>query len=195
MVFSQNDEAFVDSQVTQKTAGLKMQENPLFFSRKDYCKGNVQMFTMPSGKLCTSKSTYYAVYVFWEESNKDLTVQKFDNCGSFVPITVNGEKIIKLLTSKAEELKTQNVKPYKGEKIDKNAFGNMTVQSCAKEYTFNMNGNSFEKNFNEYDLTNDSKYKNVNAEYNNSLTLIELDKLLSNFINAFESKGKFIREK
>ncbi|MGO3182904.1 MAG: hypothetical protein ACTIJ9_08740 [Aequorivita sp.] len=192
--FAQNDEAFVDSQVTQKMAGLELQGNSMFFTRKDYCDGNVQMFTMPSGNLCTSKSTYYTVYVFWKEEGDNLKVQKFDNCGSFRTITINGQKILKFLKSKHKELQSQTVKPYKGEEIDENAFDNMEVQSCSKEYRFNLNGASFEKSFNEFDLTNNSKFKNENADYNNSLELISLDKDLSTFINIFENKGKFIRE-
>lgn len=194
MSIAQNDEAFVDNQVMQKLAGLEMQENPIFFSRKDYCEGNVQMFTLPNGKLCTSKSTYYAVYVFWKEDGNNLKVQKFDNCGSFTPLTINGEKIMKLLNSKREQLQTEEIKPYKGEKIDENAFGNMEIKNCAKEYYFNLDGKSFEKSFKEYDLSNDSKYKNVNANYNNSLELISLNKTLSQFIDTFEAKGKFFRE-
>lgn len=191
---AQNDEAFVNNQVAQKIAGLEMQENPVFFYRKDYCEGNVQMFTLPNGKLCTSKSTYYAVYVFWKEDGDNLKVQKFDNCGSFSPLTINGEKILKLLKSKREQLQTEEIKPYEGEKIDESAIGNMSVKDCAKQYYFSLDGKSFEKSFKEIDISNDSKYKNVNANYNNSLELISLNKTLSQFIDTFEARGKFFRE-
>ena len=65
--FTQNDEAFVDALVAQKMAELEMQQHPEYFLRKDYCDGNIQMFIMPDGKHCASKSTYYTVYVFWKE--------------------------------------------------------------------------------------------------------------------------------
>lgn len=192
--FAQNDEAFVDSQVSQKIAELKLHGNSMFFSRKDYCEGNIQMFNMPNGALCSSKSTYYSAYVFWQEQGENLKVQKFDNCGSYIPVSINGQKILKFLKNKAVELQSQEVKPYKGEKIEEKAFGNMSVQNCAKEYDFNLEGKNFEKHFQEYDLTNSSKYKNENAAYNNSLELISLDEDISKFIKIFENNGKFIRE-
>ncbi|MCB0464398.1 MAG: hypothetical protein KDC78_01810 [Aequorivita sp.] len=193
-VFAQNDEAFVDSLVAQKMAELEMQENPEYFYRKDYCDGNIQIFVMPDGSHCASKSTYYAVYVFWKDGEDRMKVQKFDNCGSFMPIPIGISKNIKKALKEKQELKTEDVKPYKGEKVDNNAFGNMSVQSCHKTYKFVFEGSAFEKSFKEFDLTNDSKYKNVNAEYNNSLALIKLDEDISEMIKHFEENGKFFRE-
>ena len=76
--FTQNDEAYVDAMVAQKMAELELQQNPEYFFRKDYCDGNIQMFNLPGGKLCTSKSTYYSVYVFWSEDEDVMKLQKFD---------------------------------------------------------------------------------------------------------------------
>jgi hypothetical protein len=192
--FAQNDEAFVDNLVSQKMAELELQANPERFYRKDYCEGNIQMFTLPDGKLCTSTSTYYSVYVFWKEDDKIMKLQKFDNCGSFRPISVEISKgMLKLLKNK-EALKTKEVKPYEGEKVDNNAFGNMSVSSCHKEYKFVFGRDAFEKSFKEFDLSNDSKYKNVNAEHNNSLELVSLDKEISELVKNFEESGKFFRE-
>lgn len=191
---AQNDEAFVDSLVAQKMAELEMQQNTEYFFRKEYCEGNIRMFTMPDGKLCTSKSTYYAVYVFWKEDADVVKLQKFDNCGSFMPISISKKKTTEKFFKDKDALKNGEVKPYKGEKIDTNAFGNMAVQSCHKEYKFVFDGKSFEKHFREFDLTNDSKYKNVNAEHNNSLELIKLDTVISEMIKSYDEKGKFFRE-
>jgi len=191
---AQNDEAFVDALVAQKMAELEMQEHPEYFLRKDYCDGNIQMFVMPDGKHCTSKSTYYAVYVFWKDGEDMLKFQKFDNCGSFQPIPIGMSKNIKKALKEKQDLKTEDVKPYKGEKVDNNAFDNMSVQSCHKEYKFVFDGNVFEKSFREFDLTNNSKYKNVNADHNKSLMLIKLDNDLSEMIKNFEENGRFFRE-
>ncbi len=192
--FSQNDEAFVDSIVAQKLAELEMQANPEYYFRKDYCEGNIQMFTMPDGKLCTSTSTYYSVYLFWRVDEKIMNIQKFDNCGSFKPIAIGiGKQMTKILKNK-NILKTEEIKPYKGEKVDENAFGNMAVKSCHKEYKFLLGKETIEKSFQEFDLSNDSKYKNVNADHNNSLELIALDKEISELVKYFESTGKFFRE-
>jgi hypothetical protein len=192
--FSQNDEAYVDALVAQKMAELEMQQHPEYFLRKSYCDGNIQLFIMPNGKHCSSKSTYYAVYVFWKEGEDILKVQKFDNCGSFTPFPISISKNIKKALKDKQTLKTEEVKPYNGEKIDNDAFGNMSVQSCHKEYKFIFGGNTFEKSFREFDLTNDSKYKNVNADHNRSLLLIKLDNDISEMIKNFEESGKFFRE-
>lgn len=192
--FAQNDEAFVDALVAQKMAELEMQENPEYFLRKDYCDGNIQMFVMPDGKHCASKSTYYAVYVFWKEDEDKLKFQKFDNCGSFIPIPIGMSKNIKKALKEKQDLKKEVVKPFEAEKIDNNAFDNMSVQSCHKEYKFIFEGNAFEKSFKEFDLTNNSKYKNINADHNKSLLLIKLDEDISELIKHFEENGKFFRE-
>lgn len=192
--FSQNDEAFVDSQVSQKMAELELQQNQEYYFRKDYCDGNIQMFTMPNGQLCTSTSTYYAVYLFWKVDDKIMKIQKFDNCGSFKPISIGlGKAMSKILKNK-KTLKAEEVKPYTGEKVDENAFGNMAVQSCHKDYKFVLGRETFQKSIREFDLSNDSKYKNVNAEYNNSLELIAIDREISELVKNFEETGKFFRE-
>ncbi len=193
--FAQNDEAFVDALVAQKMAELEMQQHPEYFLRKDYCDGNIQMFIMPDGKHCASKSTYYTVYVFWKEDEDMMKVQKFDNCGSFIPIPLGISKNMKKALKEKQDLKTEDVKPYKSEKVDNNAFENMSVQSCQKEYRFVFDGAVFEKSFKEFDLTNDSKYKNVNADHNKSLLLIKLDNDISEMIKNFEESGRFFREK
>ena len=193
--FTQNDEAFVDALVAQKMAELEMQQHPEYFLRKDYCDGNIQMFIMPDGKHCASKSTYYTVYVFWKEGEDMMKVQKFDNCGSFIPIPLGISKNIKKALKEKQDLKAEDVKPYKSEMVDNNAFENMSVQSCQKEYKFVFDGTVFEKSFKEFDLTNDSKYKNVNADHNKSLLLIKLDNDISEMIKNFEENGRFFREK
>lgn len=192
--FAQNDEAYVDSMVAQKMAELELQQNPEYFFRKDYCDGNIQMFNLPDGRLCSSKSTYYSVYVFWKEDKDIIKLQKFDNCGSFMPITLSRKKTFEKIFKEIEALRQGEVKPYKGEKVDTQAFGNMSVQSCHKEYRFVFDGKPFEKKFREFDLTNDSKYKNVNAEHNNSLELIKLDAVISEMVKNLDENGKFFRE-
>ncbi len=194
IIFAQNDEAFVDTMVAQKMAEFEMQDIPEYFFRKNYCDGNIQMMILPNGKMCTSKSTYYTTYVFWKVDEENMKVQKFDNCGSFNALNVRlNKEIMKSLKDK-QALKTGEVKPYEGVKIDDNAFGNMSVKSCHKEYKFVFGDQIFEKSFKEFDLTNDSKYKNINAKHNQSLQLIILDNELSNLLQSLEESGKFIRE-
>ncbi len=191
--FAQNDEAFVNTQVAQKIAELELQSIPEYFSRKEYCIGNIQMFVMPDGSNCSSSFTYYSTYVFWMEGEL-LKIQKFDNCGSFIPLTIGGEKLFKKITSTADDLKQGEVKPYETETPPTNTTANMSVQSCRKEYFFNINSQTFQKKFKEYDLTSDPANKNIHSKYNNSLALIELDKEVTELVSELEKKGKFIRQ-
>lgn len=191
---AQNDEAFVDALVAQKMAELELQQNNEYFSRKNYCLGNIQMFTLPNGERCISKSTYYSVYVFWKIDEDKMSLQKFDNCGSFKPFTIEIDKPIKKALKDKQALVTEQVEPYKGEEVEANPYGNMNVQSCHKHYKFVFDGMPSEKNFSEYDLSNDSKFNNVNAGHNNALQLIKLDNALSALIQNYEQKGKFFRE-
>lgn len=192
--FAQNDEDFVNSLVIQKMAELEMQDNPEYFFRKDYCEGNVQMMILPNGKMCSSKSTYYTTYVFWKDAMENYGIQKFDNCGSFAPVTISTNKIVSKSLKDKQTLKIETVKPYEGEEIDTNAFKNMSVESCHKKYKFVLGNETFEKSFKEYDLTNNSKYKNINAKHNQSLQLITLDNELSEILKGLEEAGRFIRE-
>ena len=170
-----------------------MQSNPEYFSRKDYCIGKIQMFVMPDGSNCSSRSTYYSTYVFWKEGEL-LKIQKFDNCGSFEPLTIGGEKLFKKITNTAEALKKEEVKPYESATTPENNTANMSVESCRKEYFFKINSQTFQKEFKEYDLTSDPTNKNINAKHNNSLALIDLDKEVSELIDELERKGKFYRQ-
>ncbi|MDN3723663.1 hypothetical protein QRD02_04665 [Aequorivita sp. SDUM287046] len=194
MGFAQNDETFVDALVNQKLAELEMQQHPEYFLRKNYCEGNVQMFVMPNGKHCASKGTYYSVFVFWKEGEDVMKVQKFDNCGKFAPIPIAMGKNIKKILKDKETLKTEEVKPFKSEKVDENAFDNMSVTSCHTAYKFVLAQEVIEKWFSEFDLTNSSKNKNVNADHNKSLLIIKLDKDLSEMIKHFEETGTFVRQ-
>jgi len=194
MSFAQNDEAFVDTMVAQKMAELEMQGNLEYFVRKSYCEGNIQMFILPNGKMCTSKSTYFTTFIFWKDAMENMMIQKFDNCGRFTSITIPINKAILKSLKDRQALKIGEVKPYKGAEVDGNPFGNMSVESCHKEYKFAFGNETFDKSFKEFDLSNDSKYKNLNAKHNQSLQLIILDKKLSNVLHEVEEAGKFIRE-
>ena len=47
--------------------------------------------------------------------------------------------------------------------------------------------------FKEYDLSNESKFPNVHADYNNNLPLIKLDRNITRLLADLESNGKFRR--
>ena len=43
----------------------------------EYCDGIIDVFRLSDGTSCSSKGTYYEVYVFWNEDNRSL-VKKID---------------------------------------------------------------------------------------------------------------------
>ena len=55
-------------------------------------------------------------------------------------------------------------------------------------FQFNINEKTFGQTYNLYQLTNESKYKNLNFEYNNNLKIVELEKLLNEEIRGMEPK-------
>lgn len=190
--FAQRDEAYVDRLVAQKMAELELQQNPEYFFRKEYCDGNIQMFNLPDGRLCSSKSTYYSVYLFWKESDQVFKLQKFDNCGSFMPISINRNKAFEKILKEKQALISGTAKASEDEKVDDTTFGNMSVQSCHKDYMFVLDGKTFEANIKEQDLTEDSK--DNNAKNKNSEEFLKLDGLISEVVKTFENNGKFFRE-
>lgn len=194
IIFAQNDEAFVNSMVAQKMAELEMKENPEYFFRKSYCDGNSQMIILPTGKICTSQSTYYTTYVFWKDENEKMTVQKFDNCGSFKPVILGFNKVIAKSLKEKQALKKEEVKLNNEDKIDENSIGNKSIKSCHTEYKFVFGKNIFEKTFKESDLTKDSKHKNENLKHNQSLQLISLDTEITDLLQNLEEAGGFLRE-
>lgn len=184
LIFAQNDKAFVDALLAQKLAELEMQGNPLYFYKMDYCDGNVQSFTLHDGTLCTSKSTYYAVYVFWKEDDNNMQFQKFDNCGSFMPFSISFNRTVNNILEDKQALKTEKVKPYNGTASD---------EFCHREYKFVFSGQEFIKKYKESDL--DKESKNQNSKYNNALKLVKLDVEISKQLKILEENGKFFREK
>lgn len=192
VVFGQNDEAFVEAQLSQIKAELEMQQVPEYFMRKDYCEGNIQMFKMPDGSMCASPSTYYSVYVFWKNEDKTF-IQKVDNCGTFEKIDIDDSSLLDKVSNLKYQLQKEDVKPYKSEIQDASPFRNMKVEDCRKEFAFHYNDLDFTKEFKEYDLGNESKFPNVNADYNNNLPLIKLDRNITELLADLESNGKFRR--
>lgn len=185
--FSQNDEAFVDAQVAQKLAELEMQQNPEYFVRKGFCDGNVQLFIMPDGSKCASASTYFEAYVFWKEGADILKLQKFDNCGSFLPFQIVVEKPVRKLLEDKNGLQTEAASSSTEKTSGSNPYANMAVSSCHSNYTFVFEGKSFTRKITEL--------KGKEATKNKASALNRLDAELSEMIKNLEQSGKFFREK
>jgi len=65
------------------------------------------------------------------------------------------------------------------------------IHSCYRKFDFTTPNDSFGQEYNLLALTNDSRDINLNADYNNSLKIVELDKMLDNVIA--EKEDSFFR--
>ncbi|MEM7186583.1 MAG: hypothetical protein AAF466_07980, partial [Bacteroidota bacterium] len=90
---AQNDEAYVDEQTSKFTQKLNERGISDYFVTKRYCSGKIEMFQIGKEmKLCTSKGTYYQVYVVWKEEGQEY-IKKIDNCGLFYSVELPGSEL------------------------------------------------------------------------------------------------------
>ena len=64
------------------------------------------------------------------------------------------------------------------------------IHSCKRKFQFNVSNSSFVQDYNLYDLTNGSKFQNLNYAYNNNLKIVELEKMIEELVSKTESKFK-----
>ena len=189
---AQNDEAFVDEQVTQFTGKLESRGISQWFTTKRFCLGSIEMFQMENGRMCTSRGTYYEVYVVWEEEGTTM-LKKIDNCGLFYSIPLKTNELTEFVTANFTDLEQNSVRPYKANNISGKPESRTEVHACRRAYTFRKNGAEFQQAFKMYDITTSDKNPNTNFEYNNALKIISLDRKLDAIIDNLQTK--FNRQK
>jgi len=109
MSFAQNDEAYVNSLISEFTQSLKNRNIDTFFITERYCLGKTRIFTLENGRMCTSQGTYYEVYVFWQEEGKSF-IKKIDNCGLLSSLELANDQIFAFVSSNSKDLKQNTVK-------------------------------------------------------------------------------------
>lgn len=185
---AQNDEAYVDELTQEFTKKLMDRGIDDFFISKQYCSGKIEMFLIGEDKKrCTSKGTYFEVYVVWQEDEVSR-IKKIDNCGLFYSEELLDDALITFFESNAAALKTEEVKKYKSSTYSGKPELRKTPQPCHRNYTFTESGVSQSKRYNLFDISNDSDGSNLNFEYNNNLKMVQLDAMLKSVLTNLDGK-------
>ncbi len=186
---AQRDEAFVNKLVDEFTEKLEARSITNWFTGKRYCTGSIEMFQMEDGSWCSSKGTYFEVYVLWEEDGTTM-IKKIDNCGLFYTIPLKSNELIQFVDENYLDLQSTSVKTYYADNISGTPELRTTVSPCKRSFVFKKTGGMMKQNYNLYDLTTSEKHPNTHYEYNNSLKIVDLDKKLSVVIEALQTKFK-----
>ncbi|PHS67890.1 MAG: hypothetical protein COB12_01340 [Flavobacterium sp.] len=184
---AQNDKDNVDELVSEFINSLESRAIGEYFSLKKYCLGTTEIFKLKDGSMCVSKGTYYQVFVFWKEEDQAM-IKKIDNCGMYFSLPLSNTEVMDFLDINRKQLKEGVVKKYEVENPENVPAKSSKIHSCFREFQFNNENNSFGQSYNLYDLTNESKYKNINFESNNKLKIVALEKMLESLILQMESK-------
>ena len=186
---AQNDEAYVDELVSEFTVKLEERGITNWYSNKRFCTGSIEMFQMENGKMCTSKGTYFEVYVLWTENGTTM-IKKIDNCGLFYSVPLKNNELMEFVNTNYLDLQLNHVKPYKADNISGIPTSRTKVQPCKRSYVFKKNGGEMKQNYNLYDLTTSEEHPNTNYDHNKEMKIVALDAKLNNVIKALEVKFK-----
>lgn len=179
---SQNDKEYVNALVLEFEESLKNRNIDTFFHTKRYCIGDVKIFKLGDGSICISKETYYEVYFFWQEENSTM-IKKIDNCGLYFSLPLNGPQVFNFVSEHLEYLKSDPVKKYAVQNPENVPTAFTQIYSCFRKFNFFTENDSFIQEYNLFSLTNESKQKNLHYEYNNTLKIVALDKLIDSLIS------------
>ena len=172
VLYAQNDKAYVDSLTQEFTQKLSQRGISTYFLNEHYCSGKIEMFQI-DGKMCTSKGTYYEVYIVWKEDEKDH-IKKIDNCGLHHTSTLSDTSLTNFYESEYPALINDEVKPYRSETYTGEPELRKEVEPCFREFKFVKGSREDHKKFNLFALTNDSDGKNINYTFNQTLKLVSL---------------------
>lgn len=180
---------------------LEMQKNSVsdFFILKRISYGAVQVINLKDPNNCNENGYYFTMYGFWKSRN-DTRIKKYDNCGGFNSIKLSESKIMDFYKSNFTKLKNQEVQKYKI-KPDSIAdgktysFSSTQSHSPLRYYWFYQDSTEFDKNFDKYDLTTKPDNKNINYKSNNNLSVVKLNVICEEFIDALNKNKLFNRLK
>ena len=189
-MYTQNDEAYVDAQVTEFTASLEQRGIDTYFTVKRFCNGEVEMFKLKDGKMCISKGTYFDVYVVWRENDGSSMIKKIDNCGLFFSLPLVDKELFDWFAKNVETLMAESVAPYEVANPENVPALSAELHPCSRAYTFKSGSEQFRKSFDLFDLTNESKQENLNYESNQNLLIVALDQKLDVALDTMASDFK-----
>lgn len=184
-VFGQNDEAYVDT-LSQEFAQKLVERNiTQFFNVKQYCSGKIEMFQIgKERKMCSSKGTYYKVFVVWKEEN-NVHIKKIDNCGLFYSISLADTDLFDFFEENKTDLATEEVKRYKSATYTGKPELRKQPQPCFRSFSFTEAGNTSAVNYNLFDLSNEKD--NLNFEHNNQRKAVLLATKLETILDTLEA--------
>ncbi len=180
----QNDEVYVDELIQGFSKELKERNVTTYYVSKRYCSGKVELFKIGDG-ICVSKGTYIEAYVVWKEGDTAF-FKKIDNCGMYHNITPPDSRLFDLFAANIDALKNESVKKYKSAKYTGEPQLRTTPQPCARKFDFVVDGNTFSKEYNLFDVSNDSDGENLNYAHNEKLKIVQLDAQLGNALALAE---------
>jgi len=183
--FGQNDEAYVDTLTQEFTQKLVERNITQFFNVKQYCSGKIEMFQIgKERKMCSSKGTYYKVFIVWKEENS-VHVKKIDNCGLFYSISLTDTDLFDFYDENTADLATEEVKQYKSATYTGKPELRKQPQPCFRSFSFTEAGNTSVVSYNLFDLSNEKD--NLNFEHNNERKAVLLDAKLETILATSEA--------
>lgn len=190
--YSQNDEKKITGLIDRFSEELMGNEIDTFFYSKRYCMGQSVIFQNDDGSMCFSNGTYYEVYFFWKDEEQ-VMMKKLDNCGSFMEIQLKDDRAYEFFIENVEQLRNEEVKGYAVKNPENVPAQRSDVFPCYRAFSFTQGADSFKKEYNLFDLTNESKYENIHYKHNKELRVVDLDQIVEALI--MKSQSKFKREK
>ncbi|MEL6811752.1 MAG: hypothetical protein AAFP76_10495 [Bacteroidota bacterium] len=188
MAGAQNDEAYVDELTSDFTQKLTERGIDQYFVAKRYCSGKIEMFQIGrEKKLCTSRGTYYEVYVVWKEE-EIVRLKKMDNCGLFYSLELVNEVLYDLFDSRKSALKSEEVKHYKSASYTGEPELRKKPQPCFRAFQFTYGSEQYSKSYNLFDLSNEVEGDNLNYDHNQKLTVVQLDRHLDEILSTSEAQ-------
>lgn len=187
LLFAQNDEARVDSLIVDFTAKLNNRGIDTYAVSKRYCLGEINIFKLGNEKICTSKSTYFSVYIFWQENDKNM-IKKIDNCGLYLSLQLPDNRVLDFMDRNKEDINMHPIKPYEIESKLGGPIRSTETYPCSRVLRYVSPELSFDQTFALFDLTNDALEDNINYEYNNNLLALDFEKLLTLVISNIDNE-------
>ena len=186
--FCQNDEGYVDDLTLEFTKKLTERNITNYFTVKRYCSGSIEMFKLPE-RICTSKGTYFEVYVIWKEEDGSF-IKKIDNCSLYYSVVLSDNKLYDFFISNRNALESEEVKNYESATYSGKPELRKKPQPCFRSFQFTEGETTFSKSYNLFDISNDSDGKNLNYDFNSQLKVVRLDNMLDEVLAVSEEKMK-----
>ena len=188
---AQNDKSYVDGLVSNFTKSLESRQITNFFYMNKYCDGSIEIFKLSDGSMCASKEIYYEVFVFWKEENQAM-IKKIDNCGMYFSLSLNNLNVLDFVQNNTDQLKDGEVINYAVKNPENVPVKSSEIHPCHRLFQFNLENKTFGQTYDLFDLTNESKYENLNFDSNNKLKIVALEKMVEGLI--LENETKFRRQ-